>query len=289
MTIKEKGYSHWEGRLEERKFPWWPITRTGIQLTFRKKYFKFIYFFSFVPAFVYLVGLYISERLEDFKHLLRGSDRFLQVNPAYFKSYFTGDFLFFMIVMMLVFCGAELISEDFRSNALQLYFSRPLRKKDYFLGKSFILFFFLLSVTFIPGILLFLLKLVFSGSFKFFLNYPWLILSIIGYSFLITSFFSFYSLLLSSLSKNRRYVAILTWAIYIFSDIVAGVFYGNFRNPRFFLFSIKCNLQQVGAVFFNQKLPYDVSWIYSLLILLCISLLGAMVLNKKIRGVEVIK
>ncbi|MGZ5439011.1 MAG: ABC transporter permease subunit, partial [Candidatus Aminicenantales bacterium] len=66
-TVRERGYSHWDGHLTARRFPWWPITRTGIQLAFRKKRFKIIFAGAFIPSFVFLVGLYVSERLEDFK------------------------------------------------------------------------------------------------------------------------------------------------------------------------------------------------------------------------------
>lgn len=289
MTIKEKGYTHWDGELKEGKFPWRPITRWGIKLTFKKKFFKLLFFISLVPAIVYLAGIYISERLEDFRFMIKGPTEFIQTNPAYFKSYFTNDFLLFMMVMILVFCGAGLISDDLKYNSLQLYFSRPLKKKDYFFGKASVIVFFLFIVTLIPGLVLFFMKLIFSGSLKFFASYPWLLISIIGYSFLVTGFFSFYALFLSSLSKNRRYVAIFIFGLYIFSDILFGIFYGIFRNQYFALLSIKSNLQQVGSFIFNQKTPYDFSWFYSFLILFFICVLAGLVLKKKVRGVEIVK
>ena len=67
MPIREKGYTHWEGEFVHKKFPWWPITRYGIKLTFRKKFFKLLYALTLFPALVFLVGVYISERLEDFQ------------------------------------------------------------------------------------------------------------------------------------------------------------------------------------------------------------------------------
>lgn len=289
MTIKEKGYTHWDGELKDGRFPWWPITRFGIKLTFKKKFFKFFFFMTLVPAVVYLVGIYISERLEDFNFMIRESTEFLQINPAYFKSYFTNEGLLFMIVIVLVFAGAGLISDDLKYNSLQLYFSRPLKKKDYFIGKAAVIVFFLFIVTLIPGLVFIIMKLVFSGSFKFFASYPWLILSVIAYSILVTAFFAFYSLFLSSMSKNRRYVAILIFGLYFFSDIIYEIFYGIFKSPYFSLFSLKINLQQVGAVIFNQKTQYAVSWIYSLLIIIGICILAALVLKKKIRGVEIVK
>jgi len=290
MTIKERGYAHWDGELQSGRFPWWPITRIGIKLTFKRKFFKFFFGFTLIPALVWLVGIYVSERLEDFKFMMEGDQTdFLNVNPLYFKTYLTNDFLLFMIIMILVFCGAGLIADDLKHNALQLYFARPLKKRDYLTGKAAVIFFFLFLVTLIPGIVFILFKMIFAGNFQFFTSYPWLILSVIAYSILITTFFSFYALLLSSIGKNRRYVAILIFGVYIFSDIFYAIFYEIFRSRYFSLLSIKSNLQQVGAVLFNQKTPVDIPWFYSLLVIVAICLFAGFMLKRKVRGVEIIK
>ncbi len=289
MTIREKGYAHWDGRLLARKRPWWPITRLGIKLALKKKYFRFLYFGAFIPALAFLVGVYISERIEDFRYMIQGNQRILEVNPAYFKTYFTSDFLLFMMVMLLVVGGAGLISDDLRYNSLQLYFSRPLSKRDYLVGKASVLVAFLLTLTLVPGFLFIVFKVLFSGSFRFLSSYPWLPLSIAAYSGLVTAFFCLYALLLSALSKNRRYVAIMIFAVYLFSDILHGFFYETFKKPAFALMSLKANLQQVGAVLFKQKPAYSVPWFWSLLILLAVCLIASLVLNRKVRGVEVVK
>jgi ABC-type transport system involved in multi-copper enzyme maturation permease subunit len=289
MTIKERGYAHWDGELQDGRFPWWPITRIGIKLTFKRKFFKFFFAFTLLPALVWLVGIYVSERLEDFKFMMEGETDFLNVNPQYFETYFTNEFLLFMIIMILVFCGAGLIADDLKHNALQLYFARPLKKRDYLMGKAAVIFFFLFIVTLVPGIVFIFFKLVFAGNLQFFASYPWLILSVIGYSVLITAFFSFYTLLLSSVGKNRRYVAILIFGVYLFSDILSAIFNEIFRSRYFFLLSIKTNLQQVGAVLFNQPTPWNIPWYYSLMVIIAICLFAAYMLKRKVRGVEIIK
>jgi len=289
MTVKEKGYAHWDGKLSERRFPWWPIARYGIKLTFKKKFFKPYLMMSFIPAVVFLALIYVSERIQDFKFMIRDSASFLKVDPKYFNTYFTNNFLLFVMVVLMIFCGAGLISDDLKHNSLQLYFSRPIKKKDYFLGKTAVIVFFLSLLTLVPGLVFFIMKLVFSGSFKFFLAYPWLPISIVGYSLILTVFFSFYTLLLSSINKNRRYVAILIFGIYLFSDILYGIFYERFHSQYFSLISLRADLQQVGAVIFNQKTPYNAPWIFSLLVLCGVCLLAAFVLKKKVKGVEVVK
>jgi membrane protease YdiL (CAAX protease family) len=194
-----------------------------------------------------------------------------------------------MVIMILVFCGAGLIADDLRHNALQLYFARPLKKRDYLTGKAAVIFFFLFIVTLVPGIVFILFKLIFAGNLQFFTSYPWLILSVIAYSILITTFFAFYTLLLSSIGKNRRYVAILIFGVYIFSDIFYAIFYGIFRSHYFSLLSIKSNLQQIGAVLFNQKTPLNIPWFYSLMVIIAICLFAGYMLKRKVRGVEIIK
>jgi ABC-2 type transport system permease protein len=289
MTIKEKGYTHWDGEFQDKKLPWWPITRYGIKLTFRKKFFKLFFPASFLLAVFFLAGIYISERLDDFKSMFGESVPSLQIDPAYFKTYLAGGFLLFIMLIMVIFCGSGLISDDLKHNALQLYFSRPLKKRDYFLGKTAVIVFFLFLLTLVPGFVFIIMKMIFAGSFKFFLSYPWLPLSVIAYSVLVTAFFSFYTLFLSSLSKSRLFVAILIFGIYFGSEILRAIFYENFHNHHFSLLSISANIQQVGAVIFNQKTPYPIHWILSLLVLTAFCVLAGFVLKKKVKGVEIVK
>ncbi len=288
-TVREKGYSHWEGRLEERRFPWWPITRTGILLAFRKKRFKFLFAGAFFPAIVALVGLYVSERLDDFKAFVQGSDRLIDIGPKYFASYFLSDWLVFMILLVLAYGAGGLIADDLKHSSLQLYFSRPLGKKDYLVGKMAVIAFFVLIFTAVPGLVLVVFKLIFAGSFEFFLLYPWLPLSILGYAALLTAFFGFYVLLLSALSKNSRYVFVLTFGTYTFSSVLYGILNGIFRAPSMALFSIPANLQQAKALLFGLKPPHDVPAAWSLAVLAGICALSAVVLGRKTRSVEVIK
>jgi ABC-type transport system involved in multi-copper enzyme maturation permease subunit len=287
--IREKGYTHWDGTLAERRFPWMPITRTGIRLAFRKKSFKFFFAAAFMPAFVALAGLYISERLDDFKAVIRGNQALLNIDPKYFKTFLTNGSLLFTLILVLAFAAAGLIADDLKHNSLQIYFARPLGKKDYILGKVSVIAFFVLVLTALPWLLLIVFKLIFAGNFKFLLQYPWLPLSILGYSALLTVFFGCYILLLSASSRNTRYVIVLIFGVYYFSGVLAEILRGIFRNPYTSLFSLPANLQQAGAVLFGQKLPVAIPAVWSFLVLAAICALAAVVLNRKIRSVEVIK
>jgi ABC-2 type transport system permease protein len=288
-TVREKGYTHWDGRLQGRRFPWFPITRTGIQLAFRKKAFKFFFAGAFLPPFVALAGLYVSERLEDFKALVKSNRALLAIDPGYFKNFMTNPSALFALLVVLVFAGAGLIADDLKHSSLQLYFSRPLRKRDYIIGKMAVIAFFVLGLTALPYLVLVVFKIIFAGNLKFLAEYPWLTLSILGYAVLLTVFFAFYFLLLSASSRSTRYVTILIFTTYLFSDALAGILHQIFRTPFMWLFSVRANLQQAGAFLFGVKLPFAFPAAWSFAVLAGVCALSAAVLSRKIRGVEVIK
>lgn len=288
-TIREKGYTHWDGRLVQRRFPWWPITRSGIRLAFKKKAFRFFFAAGFLPAFIALSLLYVSERLEDFKALIRSNQNLIKIEPRFFENFLTNPAFLMLIIIILVFAAAGLIADDLKHNSLQLYFCRPLSKKDYLLGKMSVVGFFIMALTALPWLLLIVFKLIFAGKLAFLREFPILPLSILAYAALLSVFFAFYFLLLSASSRNSRYVAILVFTTYIFSDVLSGILTEIFRTPYMSLFSIRANIQQAGACLFGGKLPHAVPPAWSFAVLAAICLLSLVVLDRKIRGVQVIK
>lgn len=286
--IRDTGYSRWEGRLVESRRPWWPIARTGVQLAFRRKRFKFVFASSFSWAFALLGGIYISERLEDFQAIVRSQQAFLNIGPSYFHLYLTFGLFLFALLLVLAYAGSGLIADDLRLNALQLYFSRPIRKIDYVLGKFAVLAFFVLVLTALPGLVLFAFKLIFAGSFRFLVENPWLPLSILGGSGLLTIVLSAYVLLLSALSRNSRYVFVLVFGAYLFSGILHGILWVIFRAPAAALVSLPANIQQAASAIFGTKPPYPFDPVWSFVILGALCVLAAVVLDRRIRSVEVI-
>ncbi len=288
-TIREKGYHHWDGQLKTSFRPAWPIMRTGIKLAFQKKKFKPLFAASFIPAFTYAAGIYISERLEDFKSMGGNLEKFLQINPVFFRSYLTLDFIYFMILLLMSVGGAGLIADDFRHKAIQLYFSRPLQKKDYLLGKAGVVSFFVGCLTLVPALILFVLKLLFSGSFRLLLDYPWLILSIILFSAFIMMFFTAFVLLCSSLTTNRNQAVALMFGIYFFSSILSSILFLIFRSPYAYLLSLKINLDQVAAGFFLTKPAHVIPWYLSFVVVMLFCAFSYFLVYKKVKGVEVVK
>jgi len=72
MPISERGYQHWPGTLAERRRPWAPITRLGHPAGVQAQILQFALGVSLLPALVFTAGVYISEKIEDFKFMARG-------------------------------------------------------------------------------------------------------------------------------------------------------------------------------------------------------------------------
>jgi ABC-2 type transport system permease protein len=126
-----------------------------------------------------------------------------------------------MILILLV--GPNLISQDLRYNALPLYFSRPLRRIDYFLGKLGVIVAFLGMVIIVPSIVAYVLGLLFSLDVTIVRDTFGILLSSIAYGLVIALSAGLLILAMSSLSRNSRYVALLWIGIWIVSGAVSQI------------------------------------------------------------------
>jgi hypothetical protein len=95
-------------------------------------------------------------------------------------------------------------------------------------------------------------------------------------------------LALSSLSNSSRYVGILYAAVIFFTQAIYGVLYAVTRTTMFAWVSFSANLSQVGDVIFRLPHRYDTSWPISFLVIAIVIALSAFVLERRVRGVEVV-
>jgi ABC-2 type transport system permease protein len=126
-----------------------------------------------------------------------------------------------MIVILLV--GPGLISRDLRFNALPLYFSRPLRRIDYFAGKLGVVVAFLGLVLVVPSVIAYVLGLLFSLDWTIVRDTFPLLLASVGYGAVMSVSAGLLILALSSLSRNSRYVGLFWLAVWFVSSIVGTV------------------------------------------------------------------
>jgi ABC-type transport system involved in multi-copper enzyme maturation permease subunit len=281
MTIREKGYHRWEGEMQESPFRWLPIFFTGIKNVWRKRFAKSTLAVTVFPLLVFLVGIYVSTKPE--LRMLRELVSMLRDEPKFFAEFASNGYIIFMLMILGIFFGAELISGDIKFNSFPLYFSRPLDRKDYIMGKFSIIMFYFLMVTLVPNLILLLFKIILTGKLEVALQTTLaLIIVPVIISFLVASV----TLMVSSFSSNGRYVKIIIFVIFFFSDMLANILHEIFRNSYFHAISLTNNLRHMGSYLFGSSSRYHYPGWLSLVIIFAVSIGAFLILNRRIRRAE---
>jgi ABC-2 type transport system permease protein len=207
MPIHDQGYRRYAGQREPSGRRWWVIARAGMMERLRERRFLALLLFAWSPFVVRAVQLYVSANFTQ--------AGFLAATPETFREFLDQQSIFVFIVTAYV--GAGLIANDRRANALQIYLSKPLTRVEYITGKLVTLVVFLVGVTFLPAILLLFLQMMFAGSVAFIRENLFLIPAITLFSLIQVFVSAFAMLALSSLSKSRRFVAIMYAGIVFFT------------------------------------------------------------------------
>jgi hypothetical protein len=184
--------------------------------------------------------------------------------------------------------GAGLIAQDRRANALQIYLSKPLMRAEYIGGKAAVLFTFVMLITWVPAILLLFLQVMFMGSFEFMRANLFLLPAITVSATLQSLLVTLTMLALSSLSKSPRYVGILFAGILFFSKAIFGAMLAITGDTSLAWLSLGDNIQQVSDVVFRQPPSYSTPWQVSLIVVLGLMAVSVSVLERRVRGVEIV-
>jgi ABC-2 type transport system permease protein len=281
MPIHDQGYRRYGGLKARTGTGWTVIARAGIRTFVTKRAFLGLLLVSWFPFFVRAVQFYAASNLTTIPQaslLAPSADTFRQFLEQ------QQTFVFFVTV----YVGAGLIANDRRANALQIYLSKPLTRAEYVFGKLVILMSFLALVTWLPAIVLLIVQIAFAGNFTFFWNNVFLFPAITVFAFIEIVLASSTMLALSSLSKSSRYVAILYAAVIFFTQAVYGVIYAVTRSTAFSWLSFSANLAQIGDVIFRQPLKYETPWPVSLLMIVALIGLSGVILERRVRGIEVV-
>jgi ABC-2 type transport system permease protein len=238
MPIFDQGYQHWSGHLSSHAWRWFAITRRGVRTALRSRLVRFALILAWFPALVLATALCLwglverqSALIETFRPMLTSLlGRPVLAGPREYRveiwtlcfHYFLACELWFSMVLVLL-VGPNLISQDLRYNALPLYFSRPLRRIDYFAGKLGVIAALLAAVIVVPSIAAYILGLLFSLDLTIIRDTSRILLASVCYGIVIAISAGTLMLALSSLSRNSRYVALFWMCIWILTSTVSMV------------------------------------------------------------------
>src|SRR5678815_5410954 len=157
MPIHDQGYRRYGGTRAPRGQAWSVITRAGLRTMLAKRMFLGLLLVAWFPFFVRAVQIYAAANMPQ--------AAFLKPTAETFRQFLDQQSIF--VFFVTVYVGAGLIANDRRANALQIYLSKPLTRAEYVFGKLAVLMTFLLSVTFVPAILLLFVQAAFAGNLTF--------------------------------------------------------------------------------------------------------------------------
>jgi len=246
MPIFDQGYQHWSGQLASHAWRWLAITRHDLRIALAGRAIRLVLFAAALPALLLAIVIAMWGLLELKSDLITAImpmmgflDPEILAGPRSFRveiwticfSYFLRTETWFAMVLIL-FAGPNLISQDLRYNALPLYFSRPVRRIDYFVGKLGVIVALLGSVIVVPSIAAYLLGMMFSLDFTVFRDTFRILLSSVAYGLMISLSAGLLILALSSLSRNSRYVAMFWIGMWFVTSAVSGALETGYREDQ---------------------------------------------------------
>ena len=278
MPIHDQGYRHYQGTRANAGGAWWIIARSHMAALLQYRWFQILLLVSFAPFVVRAVQIYFASTNAQVAE-------FLATTPDTFRDFLSQQRLF---VFLVVIMQSGLIADDRRTNALQLYLSKPLTRVEYVLGKLVPPLAFVLGVTWLPALLLLILQIVFAGSLTFLRANLFLLPAITLFSLAQALLSACAILALSSLSKSRRFVAVMYAGIIFFTAAMYQVLRGITASRTWAVISPGEMLDVIANAIFRSRGEPAVPVYVAVIVLLAIVGVAMVILERRIRAVEVV-
>lgn len=278
MPIHDQGYRRYAGERAAAGRSWQVIAQAGVRSIISQRKFLFLLLLAWAPFIVRAVQIYLAANFQQASFLAPRAETFREFLDQ------QGVFVFFVTI----FVGAGLIANDRRANALQLYLSKPLTRFEYVAGKMAILFLFLLLVTWAPAISLLVVQIAFAGSFTFLAQHLFLLPAITLFALVQVLLAAMTMLALSSMSKSSRFVGIMYAGVMFFTSALFNAMRGITGGSSLAWISPTAALEQLGDVIFRLPPRYDLAPVVAGLTVVGLIAVSAVVLERRVRGVEVV-
>lgn len=278
MPIHDQGYQRYTGDRARTGTAWQVIARAGIRTVLAERKFLALLLLAWAPFLVRAVQVYVAANYAQAS--------FLQAKGETFREFLETQAVF--VFFITIYVGAGLIAADRRANALQLYLAKPLSRWEYVAGKMAVLLTLLVSVTFLPAMMLLVVQIGFAGSFTFLTNNIFLLPAITLYSLAQVLLASSTMLALSSLSKSSRFVGVMYAGLIFFTGALFKVVQDITGQSWLAWLSPSDALEQLGDAIFRLPLRYDLPLWAAVGVVVGLIVASGVVLERRVRAVEVV-
>jgi len=285
MAIYRRNYKPYAGAMTPEWSRFLVLFRYSRQNLFRSKFMTAFFVICFFYPVVCLAVIYLAHSA-SFLAQLGVPTGVLSIDNKFFFAFMSvqGVFAF----LLTAFAGPGLISPDLANGALPLYFCRPFSRAEYVLGKSSVLAILLSQITWVPGLVLFVMQASLAGA-SWTWTHLWIAGSLVLSSLLWIAMLSLLAMALSAWVKWRIVAGALLLAVMFFGagfaqaiNAVLQTQAGNFFNVAYLMGTVWNSLFQVDA---EHAIPVPQAWIA--LLLYCAICLGLLV--RKVRAYEVVR
>lgn len=256
MPIHDLGYRAWSGKQSSDKLRFWVLAATGIRVVGRNTWLRRVLLAAWLPTFALAAIIFGYERmLENREFALSTSEiretmlgelggelqdgdvviealtkKELQDGRHLMWSWLLCTYLRLpqavMAMLVIGMIAPPLISKDVRTRAFLMYFSKPVGRLEYIVGKMLIVGAYLMFITTVPALGCYLFSVALSSDLYVLLetwDLPFRILfaSII---FIVPSVSV--ALMFSSLTSESRFAAFAWFAFWGLGFIAWNVTYG---------------------------------------------------------------
>jgi ABC-2 type transport system permease protein len=290
MAVYERTYRPYRGSLTPEWSRFLVLPRYAYREVFQKKLFVGFLVACFMWPLMLALLIYLPHNVSFLKLVTEqtGSQGIgFSFNAAFFLRGFMvpqGILAFFMAFVV----GPALISGDLRNNALPLYFARPFARWEYVLGKALVLVNLLSLITWIPGVLLFLLQAYLVGDGWLFDNLR-IGVAIFLASWIYIALLCLVSLAISAYVRWKPLARLGLFGVFVVAAGLSQILNFALRTDWGSLINLADMMRVVWSSLFGVKfwanVPVGAAWI---------SLLAAcgaciLLLARKVRAYEVVK
>lgn len=285
MAIYRRSYKPYSGTLTPAWSRCLVLFRYSRRSLFRSKFMTALFVICFFYPVLCLALIYLAHSV-SFLQQLGVPSGVISIDNKFFFNFMTvqGVFAF----LLTAFAGPGLISPDLANGALPLYFCRPFSRAEYVLGKSSVLAILLSQITWVPGLILFIMQASLAGA-GWTWNHLWIAGSLVLSSFLWIAILSLLAMALSAWVKWRIVAGALLLAVMFFGagfaqaiNAVLQTESGQFFNVAYLMGTVWNGLFQVDA---EHAIPVAQACIA--LLVYCAICLG--LLMRKVRAYEVVR
>jgi ABC-type transport system involved in multi-copper enzyme maturation permease subunit len=163
VAVHDQRYRGYTGPRTGEKGRLLILPRYAFRSVFQSRLFTGFYATCFALPAGAAVMIYLHYNLAALASMKLSVGQLIAIN-SYFFAILMSYQSFFLGFLVTLLAGPALVSSDLVNNALPLYLSRPFSRAEYVAGKMLVLVVLLSSITWIPGILLFLFQGYLAGS-----------------------------------------------------------------------------------------------------------------------------